>query len=188
METIGSAIAWTRSHWDEQSTPPIRLHVHEVSPDDVLGSPKMSSGFWRHLQGDAHAVSSVREEVPCPLRAEPDCARCGGLGYTIVERFSYRWPMTTALARLAKARPKLASPIYPHPYRLVIALASNGWNVGRAAAAIGRPASSPDEYATLEAVFLSALRQLHGRYASAPLPSPSWVDKSDAQRSAEDAA
>lgn len=186
MATISAAIAWTRDHWNEQRTAPVRLHVSGTEPDDLLGSPRMAPGFWRFLQGDSCAVEIAREETVCPLRYDPDCARCGGTGVIVHERPVFRYPMAAALYRLSKV--PATSPGWPRPYSLVVLLASSGWQVARAAAAIGQPVQSPDHYRTLEAAFLIALRKLHSRYASAPLPDLKWTEKSDAQRSAEDAA
>jgi hypothetical protein len=184
LPDLASAIEWARKHWGEQRPVPTRLHVHEVQPDDLLGSPKLAPDFWRYLQGDATATYTSRHEVPCPLRELADCPRCGGAGYTIEERLHYEWPMTAALSKFAKV--PATSKGWPTPYVMVVTLASNGWDVTRAAAAIGQPVLGPDHYKTIGAAFLLALRKLYNRYASAPLPERGWISgRSDAQRAAE---
>lgn len=60
--------------------------------------------------------------------------------------------------------------------------------MGRAALALRLVAVSDDHGKTIEAMFLLAIRRLHGTYASGPISRPSYVDLSESQRNAEEAA
>lgn len=193
LPDLASAVEWCRDHWDEQRPVPTRLHVQATGDD---GAPRMSGAFASFLvrsdppeKGETPTdltLTSTREEVPCPLRLLPDCARCGGIGYTVHDVVTYAWPMSAALYRLQRV--PATSRGWPTPYVMIVQLASHGWHVPAAAAAIGQPVLGPDHYKTVEAAFLLAIRKLYGRYASAPMPAParpSWVDMSESQRNAE---
>lgn len=87
----------------------------------------------------------------------------------------YRYPMWRALVALENAlRPRRQA----HPYALVLDLAEHRWDARVAAASRGLP------WNLAEALYLRALRQLHGRYQQGPI-SVSWIAKSESQRTAE---
>lgn len=80
----------------------------------------------------------------------------------------YRYPMWRALSRLARI------PDEPSPAIIVTTLFARGWDVER--------------LAVEERVVLRCLRQLHRCYEETPIPRVSWVDRSESQRMAEEAA
>jgi hypothetical protein len=73
-------------------------------------------------------------------------------------------------------------PRHPHPAELVLALAGANWDGRAAAVRIERP------WEVAEPLFLTALRQLAGRYEEAPVGRVSRLARSDSQLNAESAA
>jgi hypothetical protein len=118
----------------------------------------------------------LRDDEGKPILADWGCH---GTGYKQATRARYRWPMLRAFAKLLNARNDM--PNHPHPAALVVTLAGANWDVALATTRINRPAE------VAEALFLRAIRQLHGRYEEGPIGRVSWVDKSDSQRTAEEA-
>ena len=162
--TLNSAIAWLRSNIDGLERAPERLHDHVVGDKDATGAPRFSGRFWAILTFSPFAV-----------RDSPDA---GSLP-------AYAHPLSAALDKLRHE--PATSKVWPTPFQLVVALMHAGFDVRRAAKLIGHPIKSPDQRATVEAAFLLALRKLHGRYATGPIPRP-YTSLSESQRHAEDAA
>lgn len=173
--TIIEAIDWTTARWDGQRPAPIRLHqAHSV--DGALGGLMFTHAFGAALDGSPSATSDAVRTVPCyhPLARRPlDCPECFGLGIKDVRVDRYRYPMTLALSKLAKA---LRPPRQPHPLALVLTLADHGWDWRATSRSLD---VQPD---TAERLLLRAIRQLHSRYAEGPVR---WIDKSDSQQHAE---
>ena len=186
ISTLPAAIAGLRDRAQELQDYPGRLHVHEVTPRDLLGAPKFSPAMWRHLTGSIHASHPVSEERICPLRHDTaDCPRCGGLGTYTATRDVYSRPLARALWVLARRSSKMD----PHPVVIIGALLAEGFSIERAAMRYGVVIMSADQRVTEEARILAAIRALRNRYEETVIgPSPGWLERSDSQRSAEDAA
>lgn len=181
LATIADAIDWASARWDGQRTAPVRLHRAHAT-DGALGAPAFSLAFARSLDETPRATSAASRTVSCyhPMLATGmsprDCPECLGLGIKDVAVDRYRYPMTLALSKLANSlRPRRQ----PHPYALILALATHGWDWRSTSRAL-------DMHPDLgEALLLRALRQLHGRYEEGPVGRISWIDKSDSQQQAE---
>jgi hypothetical protein len=190
LATLPEAIAWAQSRWGNQRTVPVRLHEAHTTEGE-LGAPRFSHAFAAALDGSANATTSVEQSTPCahPGRGIgqlcPMCVIHDSEGKPLVEtnvyvrrvhRFSF--PMTRALDRLANAlRP--ARDRMPHPYRTVMALAGHGWDPHAAVRSLDLGWDAG------EAHLLRSLRQLHRWYEEAPVTT-SYIDKSEAQRNAEE--
>ena len=187
VATLAEAIEGLRDRAQELQDFPGRLHVHEVQPRDLLGAPKLSPAFWRWLTGSVHATHQVREEVICPLRHADatDCPRCGGVGSYVITRDVYSRPLARALGGLVNAKTNQR----PHPLIVIQALLAEGFSVERAARRYGVVILSEDQRRNEEARVLSAIRALRSRYEETVLgPRPGWLERSDAQRAAENVA
>ena len=177
--TIVDAIDWAVARWDGQRPAPVRLHqAHSV--DGALGGLMFTHAFASALDGSPSVTSYATRSVPCyhPLaatRPARECPECFGIGVKDQRVDHYRYPMTLALSKLAKAlRPRRQ----PHPLALVLALADHGWDWRATSRSLD---VHPDMG---EALLLRALRQLHSRYAEGPVRI-SWIDKSESQQHAE---
>lgn len=186
VTTLPEALAGLRDRAEELKDYPGRLHVHEVQPRDLLGAPKLSPAFWRYLTGSVHATHQVREEVICPLRHDTtDCAQCGGTGTYVITRDVYSRPLARALGKLVNQKTNQR----PHPLIVLQALLAEGFSIDRAAMRYGVIIMTADQRHTEEARVLSAIRALRSRYEETVLgPRPGWLERSDSQRTAEDAA
>lgn len=182
--SLSEAIDWTRSRWDNQRCAPVRLHEAHTTEGE-LGAPRFSHGMAAALDGSPSAVASITGTQPCyhPLLNRGDsprnCAECIGTGVKEYRSDRYLFPMSRALSRLANS---LGPTRQPHPYRLVIELASHGWDPRNTASSTGIP------WDRAEPLFLQALRKLHGHYAEGPIASRTytagWTTLSDSQRNA----
>jgi hypothetical protein len=179
--SLSEGIDWTRARWDQQRPVPMRLHEARTT-EGALGAPPFTGAMHAALAGKPTSVTDALRTVDCyhPMLVKGmsprDCPECYGLGLKDVRVDRFRFPMTLALHRLSKL---LRQRRNPHPYWLILALADHGWDAHAAARAL-------DLHWTLaEPLFLRAVRQLHDQYQEAPLPRTSWVDKSEAQRNAE---
>lgn len=186
VATLAAALRWAETHWAQQPTVPLRIHVHEVNPSDLLGAPKMAPGFMAYMTMTGAEPVSVTGTQTCfhpnlPQERDgtllgilcactkPDCSRlhcpdCMGLGVRQMTEDRYAYPMRVALRWLRNTEPQW--------YATVVKLAANDWHL----------ADIPEDRA------LRAIRKLHGRYSSAPMPRVTWTDKSESQRLAEAAA
>lgn len=181
LATLAEAIDWAASRWDGQRPAPIRLHRAHAT-DGALGAPAFTLAFERSLDESPRATSDAQRTASChhPMlavgKAPRDCPECFGLGVKDVRVDRYRYPMTLALSKLANSlRPRRQ----PHPYALALALATHSWDWRVAARSLDL---HPD---LAEALFLRALRQLHGRYEEGPVGRVSYLDRSESQRNAE---
>lgn len=185
---LPSAIGWLQKAWMTLPVPPARLHSREV--DGQLG-PSFTPAFARILSGSAYDTEVIHETDTChhPRLIGHDvrtCPDCSGDGVHEVTRERYRSPMAAALVRLSKMpRPSDGT---PSPAEFILTLYGAGWDWRFAAIALGLIPVSKDHEETVKAQFLLAIRQLRQRFADGPIGRVSYVDKSDAQRSAEDAA
>ena len=186
ISTLPAAIAGLRDRAQELQDYPGRLHVHEVTPRDLLGAPKFSPAMWRHLTGSIHASHPVTEERICPLRHDTaDCPRCGGLGTYTATRDVYTRPLARALVKLSHAKSK----VQPHPLVIIAGLLAEGFSIERTAMRYGVIIMSADQRKTEEARILAAIRALRSRYEETDLRAdPKWTELSEAQQRAEDAA
>ena len=185
MNSINDAISWAEARWDGQRTPPIRLHRAHAT-DGALGAPAMTHAFERMLDESPAAAGSVTVSTLCGHPNRPHgaiCAMCAiydGQGRPIAESgvyertvARYRYPMTLALDKLSNTlRPRRQ----PHPYALILTLASHGWDWRASARSLDMG------YDLAEASFLRALRQLHSRYQEAPI---GYLAKSESHQHAE---
>jgi hypothetical protein len=187
LATLTEALAWAETRWANQRTATIRLHEARTT-DGALGGPRFTHAFAATLDGSDDATETAKHSVSCshPGKTGALCLMCAiydEQGQPIVESGVYnktvvrfRFPMTRALSQLSGC---LHPPGTPHPYRTILMLANYGWDARAAADRLDLA------WADAEAHFLRSLRQLHKQYQEAPMPSVSWVDKSDAQRNAE---
>lgn len=179
LATISEALDWVAQHWDGQRPAPVRLHRAHAT-DGALGAPAFTAAFAATLDGSLTATSDAQRTVHCghplsPLSAR-DCPECFGVGVKDVRVDRYRFPMSLALDRLSNTlRPRRQ----PHPFRLVLSLADHAWDWQAAARSLDM---HPD---LAEALFLRALRMLHGRYEEGPVRPTYRSDRSDSQRQAE---
>jgi hypothetical protein len=185
LPTLQAALEWASKHWDGRN-PPYTLNVHDT--DGELGGLAYSKAFMGYLSATPNQTTVDSRSVTChhptlPLgRAEKDCAECWGTGIKEARSLRYRWPMWRAVTKIQNClRPRNE----PHPYALILTLASYGWDARHAAQAEGLPW----DYA--EASFLRAIRQLHGRYEEAPVDTrrstthaAAWTDLSVSQQNA----
>lgn len=183
--TLATAIDGLRDRWDEQRPVPIRVHVAEVQPADLLGSPKFSPSFWAYLSGGSYAWHWVDTTTTC-RDVTPDCFLCQGQGFYTFPRRAWNYPLGMALEKLAHDRAPVAV-TWPAPAALIMLLAWSNWDVTAGAERAGHRILSPDHRLTVEAAFISAIRQLAALY-SPWAPDKRRIEKSEAQISAEDAA
>ena len=198
---LPAALSWIRKAWATLPTAPSRLHDRDIEDGSELGAHRFSTAFARLILGSTHDVETFTEEKPCDhADQDPEARRQGELcprcriynedgeaiaesGRITVQRVQYRSPMAAALSKLAQSpRPSVGT---PSPYECVVALAYSAWDVDRAARLVGVPIISDDHRITVQAMFLTNLRRLWHRYTDAPV---GYLDKSDSQRSAEQAA
>ena len=188
---LSSALSWVRKAWATLPQAPARLHDRDIEDGSVLGSHRFSSPMWRILTGHPSSEYEAAETVQCnhhrlTTASEYDCPDCQGAGHYEHRVRRYRSPMAAAMSNLSRMR--RPSDGTPAPVTTVLALAHAGWDVPRAAELVGITIVSPDHRITVEAMFLMNLRRLRDRYSESPMPRVGWVDKSDAQRAAEEAA
>ena len=186
LATLSDAIDWARDRWANQRAVPTRLHTREEEGVGLGFTP----AFRAALDGKPNTVIASTRTQSCyhPLalnRPARDCPECLGAGVKEVRSDLYAYPMTRALIKL---RNGLASRRHPHPYGLVIVLASHGWLPQQAARALDIP------WDRAEALFLMALRRLHNFYSEGPVDTRTyaprtvgWLEMSDSQRAAIEA-
>ncbi len=180
MASLPDALRWAEGHWDMNRVAPIRLHESHTT-DGALGGLRYSRAMLTTLSAQPSDVMADERTASCghPLlkMGQPgrDCPECWGVGVKTICTDRYRYPMWRALNALQNAlRPRRQ----PHPYSLILDLAEHAWDARAAARSRGIP------WDLAEALYLRALRQLHGRYQAGPIASrrPSWLDMSDSQR------
>lgn len=180
LPTLELAIEWVNARWANQRAVPTKLHTRD---EEGIGLG-FTNAFRAALDSQPDTVMSQSRTVECwhPLlpkgHAARDCPECIGTRVKEVRSDLYAYPMTLALNRL---RNDIASRRQPHPYGLVLVLASHGWLPQQAARALEIP------WDRAEPLFLLALRKLHSRYQEGPVKttvSSSWVGFSDSQRNA----
>lgn len=183
LPDLHAAIRWFAPLWYDRDFP-TRLHVHDVEPDSILGSPKLAPKFLAYLAASASDVTTVNETRTCRHpRLDRDasaweCPDCGGAGVYLAERRLFRDPIAAAIENLRR---------HPAPWprgqipaaALVVELAGCGFRLPVLAERLGMRVEVLAEFALL------ALRQVRSRYLDGPPTSVSWIDKSDAQRGAE---
>lgn len=200
---LSSALSWLRKAWHTLPVAPTRLHDRDIEDQSRLGALKFSAAMERLLDAGPYATMTIVEEMPCEHREQDAakrqqgelCQRCclyaedgtpiSETGVIKARRVRYRWPMAAALTSLSKMpRPSDGTPA---PIDCILALRMTP-DLDHAARLVGVPIVSADHRRTVEAMMLMNLRRLRDRYSEAPLPRVGWVDKSEAQRSAEEAA
>lgn len=189
--TFAEARRWLVDHVDELESPPMRLHGATVGDGDQTGAPRYTPEFWALLTSSPYRTRFAQETVVCredhPLASRKPCQMCAGQLSWVTTREVYVHPLAAALERLSHVRS--SAPTVPTPFVLVVTLLDCGLDIDRAYERLwGKPISSADRRATVEALFLVACRKLVGRWSSGPIPKRSWVDMSDSQRAAEAAA
>ena len=180
--SLADAIDWAQDRWHER---PVPLRLHDRDVDGQLGL-RYSWPFIREL--DAHPGQCIEADVtepcyhPTLYRGDSprDCPACLGAGVKTVRRVRYRYPLWRAFNRLLRDNP--TRPHLPGPARCVVSLAGSDWDGRDTTRRLGLT------WDVGEALLLMSLRKLHHYYAEAPTGRPSWVDKSDSQRKAEEAA
>jgi hypothetical protein len=136
--TLSEAIDWTREHWHAQRPVPIRIHSHETEGIGLFYAP----AFAAAMDGSpAASVTVTIPNQPCyhPTLVRGDspfqCSECHGSGMKDHRTDRYLYPMSLALTRLATVPPVRR---HLHPYALVVALVSAGWDWRSAARSIDR--------------------------------------------------
>jgi hypothetical protein len=180
LATLQEATEWAQAHWHENRVAPTHINQAHVT-DGELGGLRFAKGFIRTLDAHPSDTTDAARMVEClhpMLRTADirDCPECQGAKVKTVNVDRFRYPMWRALTQLQNAlRPRRQ----PHPYSLILDLVEHGWDPRATARAKGVP------WDMAEALYLRALRQLHGRYQQGPIGRRSWIDKSDSQRMAE---
>lgn len=165
LENLPTALEWLRSVAGELTEAPTRLHEHAVQPADLLGSPRMSAGFFARLTDSPYATRTIVREVTCPgahprrRYGEALCPMCADTGSWPTTVDVYARPLAAALSSLARARSRFR----PHPVHIVRALLREGCQPERAALALD---PAPDERG-----FLSAVRALYDQYSYTAIPA-----------------
>jgi hypothetical protein len=180
--SLSDAIDWAQPRWQER---PVPQRLHDWDLDGEVGL-RYSAAFVRELH--AHPGMTVEADVtescyhPTLYRGDSprDCPACLGAGVKTVRRERYRYPMWRAFNRLL--RDHATRPHLPGPAQCVVTLAGANWDGADTARRLALP------WEVGEALLLLSLRKLHHYYAEAPLGRPSWVDKSQSQRDAEEHA
>lgn len=190
LDPSAAAFERLRDAAQELADFPSRLHLAGVQPSDLLGSPRFHPAFLAWLDGGIHQTRSIQTVEQCrrehPIGAAPfdPCAWCGGQGSYAIYRIEYARPFARALWLSARR----ASKLRPHPVTVVMALIRARFDPELAALIWGERVLSPDHLRTVEARCISAIRSVLGRYERTVLPSGiGWLERSDAQRCAEDA-
>ena len=184
LPTLPSALEWLEAHWHENRAAPSRMHDGHTT-DGELGGLRYSARFASVLGSKPGDIIADERTAQCghPLlpmnHPKRECPECQGSGVKLIRTDRYRYAMWKALIGLQNSlRPRRQ----PHPYHLVLDLAANEWNARMAAQSRGLT------WDLAEALYLRAIRQLHGRYEAGPVGRASWIAKSDSQRAAESAA
>jgi hypothetical protein len=155
----------------ELADAPTRLHLSDVQPRDLLGSPRIHPRFLAWLDKGVHATHTVKIVETCrmdhPIGAEP-CSRCGDQGTYVIERDEWSRPFARALWISARRH----SGLRPHPVTVVAALLSSGYRPTQAARLWGEDVVSADHLRTIEARCVSAIRSVMGHYERTIVPSP----------------
>lgn len=160
--SLNDAIEWVAPRWQER---PVPIRLHDRGIDGVLGLV-YSSSFLRALSAGCNDKETVELTERCyhPLLAIGvnlrECEDCDGTGWKHAIRERFRYPMWRAFQRLLSARNDM--PRHPHPAERVMALADANWDGPLAARRLER------HWYIAEPLFLTALRQLKGRYEEAP--------------------
>ena len=170
---------------------PTKMHDRATGDD---GAPRLSEGFIRWLTRDEPSetpwafetfTTTVQEDCPRPhpirAKGEPRCELCDDALWWSKTRPMYVRPFAAALERLRHKR--ATTPDWPTPYEMVVRLIAARYDLEYAAFAIGHPILGEDHRKTLEAKFISVVRDLSDRYQSGPMPRSRRI--SDAQASAE---
>lgn len=178
MDNLRDAIDWLEAHWGEQLEAPDRLHRHDTEGE--LGGLAYSPEFAAVLSWSPRTVVRWRMTTEChhPMTAgrQQDCPECLGSCVKEVASDRFPYPMTTALTTLARSPSKP-----PHPVVLLRELAVRSWDARTTASVMGLA------WEQAGALMLRAIRKVHARYQAAPIHR-SWVDLSESQRNAEEAA
>jgi hypothetical protein len=182
------ALRWLRNAWTTLPVAPVRIHARDIEDGSALGAHRFSAAFWRILNLGPYSTEEVTETDTCyhprlvgsSIRECPDCS---GDGVHQVTRLRYLSPMSAALSSLSRDVPP--PPGRPSGVDVIVALAWSGWDLDIAASRLGMPIVSADHRKTVEALVLMHIRRLHSKYSAGPIArGPSWVDMSEANRSA----
>lgn len=189
LATLADALRWLRDHVDELEAPPLRLHGATVGDADATGAPRFTPEFWALLTSTPYRTRWAQETVVCPLPhpldAKKPCPMCSGQLSWTSSREVYVHPLAAALERLSHV--PASAPTLPSPFVLCVALLDCGMDIDRTHQRLwDHPISSEDRRKTVEALFLSAIRRLQGRWSSGPIPKRGQI--SEAQSQAEAAA
>ncbi len=179
LATLTDALDWASSHWEGRPVP-TRLHTRQ---EDGIGLG-FTPAFERRLDAHPGQVTQEERSVVCghptlPPRVDiRECHECAGSGWKQAMKVVYRYPMWRAFSRLANAPNTRRA---PHPTVAILCLASVGWDAEDAMLALDLPSW---DYA--EAYFLSAIRQLHGRFEEGPIETrrSTWTLLSESQQNA----
>ena len=183
LATLSDAIDWASSRWSNQRTVPTRLHTRE---EEGIGL-----GFTNSFRAALDAKPGLTEDMGGPTdcyhpllmagMSPRECPECHGLGVKEHRSSRYVYPMGLALHRL---RNSPSSRRHPHPYAVVVVLASHSWLPQQTARALGL------HWDLAEPLLLMALRKLHARYEEGPVKttitsaSVKWTDLSSSQQNA----
>jgi hypothetical protein len=188
LRSLDDAIEWLRSVWNDERPVPYKLHDLRTHSQGELGTPWMTAAFITWVTARSDDKSDIIETVTCPnpahhdgdWRASVSCGICLGIGTYEVERLRYRYPLWRALRSLE--RKPANRPGHPAPLVIVAQLATCGWSSLYAHRLSN--VETPLAWEVYEALALMAIRDLHQRYAIAPIPARRWTALSESQQNA----
>lgn len=173
IDSADAACRFVESIWNDERTIPARLHQRGPQPRDLSGAPKWSHAFSAY-------VFASPDEVQVVVSTERGVHD---------ERHFYRYPLWRALAvldrrdhdRWAKGVPR--RPFHPTVTSVLRSMASFGFDPKRVRLRYSDGTRVPADM--VELFIIGAARKLRGCYQEEYVE---WTAKSDAQKSAEDAA
>ncbi len=173
IDSRQAACDFLESIWNDDRQPPVRIHERGPQPRDLSGSPKWSGAFNAYIYASPNEVQVIRSTD----RGVVD------------EHHYYRYPLWRALTligrrdhdRWTKDVPR--RPFHPPPVNVLYAMAAAGFEPSRVRLVYGDGTAVPDEMADLFCI--GAVRKIRGVYVETYIP---WVDRSESQRAADDAA
>jgi hypothetical protein len=174
IDSLDAACRFVATVWHhDERVVPSRLHEHEPQPRDLSGAPAWTHTFARYVFASPDEV----ETVVSTDRGVHD------------ERHYYRYPLWRSLKllerrehdRWTKGVPR--RPFHPTPASVLRAMAKADFQAELVRLRYSDGTRVPADMAELFAI--GAARKLRGVYTETYV---SWVDKSDSQKDAEDAA
>lgn len=181
LATLNDGLTWLAEHVGELGEVPLRLHDRAIGDD---GAPRLSAAFLAYLTQTPFATTWSTETRACDQQHPfgSVCWKCGNQLTYSVTREMYRFPLAAALERLSNVRP--AAPTHVSPFILTVKLIACDLDANRAARELDIAPISEDHRKVVEALFLSAIRQLHSRWSSGPIARRVTISDAVAEKAA----